>query len=87
MPFQRFVREVVQDFRSDLCFQASAIKAIQEVSESYLVGLKEDTNLFAIHAKHVMIMPKDMQFAHRIQGERSWYILYLGFLVPWLLDC
>ena len=38
---------------------------------SYLVGLFEDTNLCAIHAKRVTIMPKDIQLARRIRGERS----------------
>ena len=41
----------------------------QEASEAYLVGLFEDTNLCAIHAKRVTIMPKDIQLAHRIRGE------------------
>jgi histone H3 len=51
-------------------FQSSAILALQEASESYLVGLFEDTNLCAIHAKRVTIMPKDMQLARRIRGEK-----------------
>jgi len=70
-PFQRLVREVAQDFKSDLRFQSAAVMALQEASESYLVGLFEDTNLCAIHAKRVTIMPKDMQLARRIRGERS----------------
>ena len=70
-PFQRLVREVTQDFKSDLRFQSAAIMALQEASESYLVGLFEDTNLCAIHARRVTIMPKDMQLARRIRGERS----------------
>uniref|UniRef100_A0A7M4FR36 Core Histone H2A/H2B/H3 domain-containing protein n=1 Tax=Crocodylus porosus TaxID=8502 RepID=A0A7M4FR36_CROPO len=40
-------------------------------SEAYLVGLFEDTNLCAIHAKRVTIMPKDIQLARRIRGERA----------------
>ena len=44
---------------------------IQEASEAYLVGLFEDTNLCAIHAKRVTIMPKDMQLARRLRGERG----------------
>ena len=71
LPFQRLVREIAQDFKSDLRFQGSAILALQEASESYLVGLFEDTNLSAIHAKRVTIMPKDIQLARRIRGERS----------------
>ncbi|OXU26114.1 hypothetical protein TSAR_016788 [Trichomalopsis sarcophagae] len=45
--------------------------ALQEASEAYLVGLFEDTNLCAIHAKRVTIMPKDIQLARRIRGERA----------------
>jgi histone H3/H4 len=44
---------------------------LQEASEAYLVGLFEDTNLCAIHAKRVTIMPKDIQLARRIRGERA----------------
>ncbi|KAK6291232.1 hypothetical protein J4Q44_G00383630 [Coregonus suidteri] len=49
----------------------SAVMALQEASEAYLVGLFEDTNLCAIHAKRVTIMPKDIQLARRIRGERA----------------
>ena len=45
--------------------------ALQEASEAYLVGLFEDTNLYAIRAKRVTIMPKDIQLARRIRGERA----------------
>jgi histone H3 len=54
-----------------LRFQSAAIGALQEASEAYLVGLFEDTNLCAIHAKRVTIMPKDIQLARRIRGERA----------------
>eukprot|EP00980_Cylindrotheca_fusiformis_P013778 scaffold3556_cov190-Cylindrotheca_fusiformis.AAC.13 len=70
-PFQRLVREVAQDFKSDLRFQSTAVLALQEAAEAYLVGLFEDTNLCAIHAKRVTIMPKDIQLARRIRGERA----------------
>ena len=70
LPFQRLVREIAQDFKSDLRFQAVAILCLQELAEAYLVGLFEDTNLCAIHAKRVTIMPKDIQLARRIHGER-----------------
>jgi hypothetical protein len=49
-----------------------SVLALQEAAESYLVGLFEDTNLCAIHAKRVTIMPKDIQLARRIRGERAW---------------
>ena len=71
LPFQRLVREIAQDYKPDLNFQASALGALQEAAEAYLVGLFEDTNLCAIHAKRVTVMPKDMQLARRIRVEKS----------------
>jgi histone H3 len=78
LPFQRLVREIAQDFKTDLRFQSAAIGtlslilgALQEAAEAYLVGLFEDTNLAAIHAKRVTIQPKDIQLACRLRGERQ----------------
>ena len=70
LPFQRLVREITQDFKTDLRFQAAAILCLQEAAEAYLVGLFEDTNLCTIHAKRVMITPRDLLLARRICGER-----------------
>lgn len=73
LPFQRLVKEVVQDMASSgqgLRLQSHALEALREASEAYLTSLFEDTNLCAIHAKRVTIMPKDMQLARRIRGER-----------------
>jgi histone H3/H4 len=71
LPFQRLVREIAQDFKTDLRFQSSAILALQEASEAYLVGLFEDTNLCAIHAKRVTIS------AHPGRARRvlCWHVL------------
>ena len=71
LPFQRLVREIAQDFKSDLRFQSIAIMALQEACEAYLVGLFEDVNLCAIHAKRITIMPKDINLARRLRQERS----------------
>ena len=71
LPFQRLVKEIAQAFKTNLRFQSAAIGALQEASEAYLVGLFEDTNLCAIHAKRVTIMPKDMQLALRIRGDNA----------------
>jgi histone H3 len=71
LPFQRLVREIAQDFKTDLRFQTAAIGALQEACEAYLVGLFEDTNICAIHAERVTIMPKDIHLARRIRGERT----------------
>ncbi|ELU41198.1 histone H3 [Rhizoctonia solani AG-1 IA] len=72
LPFQRLVREIAQDFKTDLRFQSSAVMALQEASEAYLVSLFEDTNLAAIHAKRVTIQPKDLALARRLRGELDW---------------
>lgn len=79
-PFQRLVREISDEICQDKNvtedgrekrWQSTALIALQEASEAYLVGLFEDTNLIAIHAKRVTIMPKDIKLARRIRGERS----------------
>ena len=69
LPFQRLAREITQNVRGDLRFQATALAASQEASEAFLVGLMEDTNLCAIHARRVTIMPKDLQLSQRIRRE------------------
>ena len=71
LPFQRLVREIAQDFKNDLRFQSEAVMALQEAAEYYLVGLFEDSNLCAIHAHRVTVMPKDIQLARRLRGERT----------------
>jgi len=70
LPFQRLVREIAAGFKADVRFQGSAILALQEASEVYLVELFQDTNLCALHAKRVTVQPKDIQLARRIRGER-----------------
>ena len=74
LPFQQVIREIAQDFwrgPGGPRFSPDAILALQEASEAYLVGLFEDTNLCAIHAKWVTITPKDIQLARRIRGEKN----------------
>ena len=81
LPFARLVREVAQKvieargmtahFNEGVKFQSNAIMALQEASENYLVGLFEDTNLCAIHARRVTVMPKDVLLARRIRGEQE----------------
>jgi len=70
-PFQRLVREICQHIKNDAKIQSNALLAKQEASEAYTVGLFKDTNLCSIHAKRVTIMPKDIQLASRIRGERT----------------
>ena len=71
LPFQRLVREIAQDFKTELRFQSVAILCLQEAVEAYLVRLFDDTNLCAIHARQVTIMPKDILLARQIRGEHA----------------
>jgi histone H3 len=68
LPFSRLVREVAADVREGMRFQSSAILALQEAAEMYLIGIMEEANLCAIHAKRITILPRDMQLARRIRG-------------------
>jgi histone H3 len=73
-PFSRLVHKVAEDYGQQMnkyfCFQSTAVLALQEAAEAYLIGLFKDTNMCAIHAKRVTIMPKDIQLTRRIRGER-----------------
>lgn len=69
LPFQRLIREITNGFQSNTPrrFQHSAMMALQEATEAYLVGLFEDANLCGIHAKRVTIMPKDIDLGRRLR--------------------
>ncbi|GAA5872123.1 hypothetical protein JCM8547_003813 [Rhodosporidiobolus lusitaniae] len=76
LPFARLVREIATEFFEDedgnavgLRWQSSALLALQEATEAYLVHLFEDSNLCALHAKRVTIMQRDMQLVRRIRGD------------------
>ena len=85
LPFQRLVREIAQDFKSDLRFQSSAIGALQESVEAYLVSLFEDTNLCAIHAKRVSfpIIYIALFNANSLSGHHSIQGHSIGTQTPW----
>ena len=69
LPFQRLVREVVQNkFGSQYRFQSPALLALQEASEDFLVHMFGQVNDIAIHGKRVTIKPKDIQLWKRITG-------------------
>ena len=70
LPFQRLVHEIVQGFNAELRVTPAMVMALQEAAEAYLVQLLDDSNLCTIHAKHVAILPKDIQLARWIHGER-----------------
>ncbi|XP_040119552.1 histone H3.3C-like [Oryx dammah] len=54
LPFQRLVREIAQDFQTDLKFQSAAIRTLQEASEAYLVVFlesKQHSNLARMYSQ------------------------------------
>ena len=50
-------------------FQPTAIAALWETAENFIVGLFEDINLLAVHAKRLTVMPRDVRLALRIRGD------------------
>lgn len=71
MAMLRLIKEVVSEMKPDFKIQTAAIGALHEASEAFLVGILEDTNLCALHAKRVTIQPQDLLLARRIRG-RDW---------------
>ncbi|KAJ1360852.1 centromeric DNA-binding histone H3-like protein cse4 [Parelaphostrongylus tenuis] len=77
LPFQRVVRDVAREvlrkrnINGEFTWQANALLALQEATEVYLACLFDDTNLAAIHARRITIMPRDMQLVRRLRGENS----------------
>ena len=70
LPFQRLVHEILQGFGVGFRVMPAMVMALQEAAEAYLVQLLEDSNLCAIHAKHITIQLKDIQLVRWIRGER-----------------
>jgi histone H3 len=69
--FQQVVKDITWEIDSTYKFHTQAILAIQEAAEAYMIGLFEDCNLCAGHARRVTIYPKDMHLARRIRGEAT----------------
>ena len=78
-PFHKLIREISQEYRVcpdgpgtpsvQVHFQSTAIAALQEAAENFIVGLFKDVNLLAVHAKRVAVMPRDIWLALRIRGD------------------
>ena len=78
-PFNKLIKEISQEYRVcpdgpgmpsvQVRFQSTALTALQEATENFIVGLFEDVNLLAVHATRVTVMPQDIRLALRIQGD------------------
>ena len=74
--FFKIIKEISQEYRVcpdgpgtpsvQVRFQSTALAALQEAAENFIVGLFEDVNLLAVHARRVTIMPQDIRLALRI---------------------
>lgn len=60
LPFQRVIREILQQNGTDLRVQSLAIDALRESSEMYLVQMFSDALLCMIHAKRVTLHIRDI---------------------------
>ena len=69
LPFLWLVQEILQWEHGFHLIQAGAVLTLHEAAEAYVICLMKDTNLCAIHAKWVTILPQDMQLVQRIRGE------------------
>lgn len=70
-PFRRLVRETVSTLKDTIRMRSTALEAIQDATESYIVSVLNDANLCTIHAKRVTLFPKDLQLALRLRGDRG----------------
>ena len=80
-PFNKLIKEISQEYRINpegpgtfsvqVHFQSTALAALQEAAENFLIGLFEDVNLLAVHAKRATVIPHDIQLALRIRGDQS----------------
>jgi histone H3 len=66
--FERLIREVTQDYVSDIKWSSDGLLLVQIMTEAYVIGLLEDANMCAIHAKRVTVIPSDLQLARRLRG-------------------
>ena len=80
LPFQQVVCKIAQGVWENLRFQSTAIMALQEAVEAFLVGLLEQVNLCTIHAKHVTVMLNDIQFAGGIFRFYGDLLSYFNFM-------
>ncbi|KAH6915693.1 histone-fold-containing protein [Coprinopsis sp. MPI-PUGE-AT-0042] len=69
LPFQRLVREIASSYKTDSRFRPDALEGLQQATEAYMVGLFQDLQAIALHAKRVTIMPRDMGLARRLRRE------------------
>ena len=74
LPFQRLVREITQDYSTELRYQSNAIMALQEASEAFLVRIFQTCVLIVANAKRVTVMPKDIILTRQIWEDCGFFV-------------
>lgn len=75
LPFQRLIREIAQNYsipgaaNEGVRWQASAINALQEASEAYLIAIFSTSYLLTLFAKRNTLGPKEFGLALKIAGS------------------
>ncbi|CAD8067883.1 unnamed protein product [Paramecium sonneborni] len=69
LPFQRLVRELAGFSEKEMRFQSSAILALQEATEAFIVNMLEDSVICAHHARRITVMQRDINLARRIRAD------------------
>jgi histone H3/H4 len=72
IPYENFsllVKEIAQDYATDINFTNNAFLALQCASEDYLVTLFRQSQKCAIHGGRVAIQPKDFKLAQYLNNN------------------
>ena len=77
-PFQRLVRELLQEINTEYRIQGNAVMALHEAAEAFLLRLFEFANYIAIHCKRITIMPKDIHLLRKIWDDTGFFVNRCG---------
>jgi histone H3 len=71
LAFQRLLREIFQEIDPEMRIQSSAVQALQEATEAFMISFMEDANLVAIQDKMVTVLPEHMRRAMKIRATAA----------------
>jgi histone H3/H4 len=67
--FNRLVRQIALDYKTDLRFTKNAILALQSATEDGLINLFDQAQVMALHSGRIGITSKDLTLACRGKGN------------------
>ena len=65
LPFKRFAREVVQDFRVDMAFTKNSMIILQYSIENFIINILKKALKNALHADRTRVEPIDIRIAYK----------------------